>query len=210
MKTATHTPAALAAALAAIAIALAGCGSGSSSPATGSLASSATQQTTTTAGTTHAKASVPTVEKVEMSSPAVTSTELLASRYTCDGSDVSLPLHIKGVPPGTAELAIDILNLEPVNGKLFFDWAVTGLSPSLRSIAPGKLPPGAVVGTNSNGQVRYTLCPAKGPLTHYIGVIFALRRHLPAKTGFDAAALRLQALHNSPYEGFLSLAYKRQ
>lgn len=206
MKRATHTPVALAAALAAIAIAVAGCGSGSSSP-TGSLAASATRQNTTTA---HAKASVPTVEKVEMSSPAVSASELLAARYTCDGSDTSLPLHIKGVPPGTAELAIDILNLEPVNGKLFFDWALAGLSPSLRSIAPGKLPPGAVVGANSNGQVRYTLCPAKGPLTHYIGVIFALRRHLHAKTGFNAAALRLQALHDAPYEGFLSLAYKRQ
>ena len=209
MKTATHTPGALAAALAAIAIAVAGCGSGSSS-STGSLAASATRQGTTTTGRTHTKASVPTVEKVEMSSPAVSSSELLATRYTCDGSDTSLPLHIKGVPPGTAELAIDILNLEPVNGKLFFDWAVTGLSPTLRSIAPGKLPAGAVVGTNSNGQVRYTLCPPKGPLTHYIGVIFALRHHLHAKTGFNATALRLQALHDAPYEGFLSLAYKRQ
>jgi phosphatidylethanolamine-binding protein (PEBP) family uncharacterized protein len=208
MKRATHTPGVLVAALAATAIAIAGCGSGSSS-STGSLAASTTPQTTTT-GTTHTKAQIPTVEKVEMSSPAVNSSELLATRYTCDGSDTSLPLHIKGVPPGTTELAIDILNLEPVNGKLFFDWAVTGLSPSLRSIAPGKLPPGAVMGTNSNGQVRYTLCPAKGPLTHYIGVIFALRHPLPAKTGFNAAALRLQALHDAPYEGFLSLAYKRQ
>jgi phosphatidylethanolamine-binding protein (PEBP) family uncharacterized protein len=209
MKTATHTPAALAAALAAVAIALAGCGSGSSGSSTGSLAASATRQTTTT-GTRHAKEPVPTVEKVEMSSSAVTSSEILATRYTCDGSDISLPLRIKGVPPGTAELAIDILNLEPVHGQLFFDWAVAGLSPSLRSIAPGMLPAGAVVGTNSNGQVSYTLCPAKGPLTHYIGVIFALRHRLPAKTGFNAAALRLQALHNSPYEGFLSLAYKRR
>jgi phosphatidylethanolamine-binding protein (PEBP) family uncharacterized protein len=146
---------------------------------------------------------------VQLSSVAVKG-GLLASRYTCDGGDSSLPLQISDVPAGTAELALDVLNLEPVNGALYFDWAVAGLSPSVHSIAAGKLPHGAVVGVNSSGQTGYSLCPPKGKSVTYVAVLFALPHKLVAQKGFTPTALRLEALQDANYEKFLVFSYKRK
>jgi phosphatidylethanolamine-binding protein (PEBP) family uncharacterized protein len=198
----------------AMTIVLAGCGS-SGSPSTGSSGG----QTPASGSTTNASAAtkskrpkphVPRIEKVEVSSSAVNAAGELASRYTCDGSDTSLPLHVTGIPHSTAEVMLDVLNLEPVEGKLFFSWAVAGLSPNVRDIAAGKLPAGAVVGVNTAGQARYSVCPPKGKNEAYVVVVFALPHKLGAQTGFNATELRLQAVRSATYEGFLKFTYKRQ
>ena len=207
----------------AVAVGLAGCGGSSSSssgtPSGGSSASAAATASPAAPGSTAAPAPAPAtkaarthlpkVGKLQLSSVAVTG-GVLASRYTCDGSDVSPPLQISGVPPGTAELALDVLDLEPVNGAIYFDWAVAGLSPNLHSIAAGKLPPGAVVGVNSGGRTGYSLCPPKGKSVTYVAVVFALPHRLSAQKGFDAAALRREALLDANYEKFLVFAYTRK
>lgn len=223
---------AIASACAVLAAVLAGgCGGGSST--TGSTGSAATDrspagatatttqtptQTTQPASTTpartattqHAPEPAPTNAKVVISSAAVQH-GVLPARYTCDGANISPPLHWKGIPPGTAELMLDVLNLEPVAGKLYFDWAVTGINPKSSSTAAGVVPPGAVVGAGSNGQTKYSLCPAKpGSHENYIAVLFALPHRLHAKTGFDATALRLQAERTAQFEGFLFFKYTRR
>ncbi len=102
-----------------------------------------------------------------------------------------------------------IFNFLPVGGKLFADWAVAGLSPSLHGLAAGQLPAGAIVGRNGRGQTRYSLCPAKGANTRFAFLLYALPQRVAAKPGFDANALREQALHTAEHAGLLAFSYRR-
>ncbi len=198
-----------------------GCGGGSSTAASSSQPSAAattaqTQTTTQPASTSpatthtsqHAHASVPTVAEVKISSPALQA-EALPARYTCDGANISPPLSWRGIPPGTVELMLDVINLKPLNNQLHIDWAVAGIDPNSTGTAAGTLPPGAILGTNSSGHTAYSLCP---PHHHedYLTVLFALPRHLHVKPGFNAAALRHEAVHTAEFEGFLFFHYTRR
>ncbi len=224
-------------AIAALAVAalafLPGCGGGGSSSTTTSQAAaststeappatktstqpstSSTQPTTTTASTasTPSKAPerAPPNEKVELTSPAVKN-GVLSSTYTCDGSNTPLPVHWKGVPAGTAELMLDVIKVKPVENKLYFPWAVMRIKPtSSGSIVGGKLPAGAIVGTNGEGKTSYSLCPPKGPSEAYVAVLFALPHKLAAKTGFDPQTLRLEAEQKASYQNLYIFSYKRR
>jgi phosphatidylethanolamine-binding protein (PEBP) family uncharacterized protein len=218
--------------LLAIAI-LTGCGSSTSTTASekkstttqASTPPQTTTTTTTTATTTtpapttsstpathttpaHKPERTPPTERIALLSPAV-SLNGLQSRYTCDGQDTPLPLEWKGVPPHTAELMIDLMESKNVNGKLHFAWALTHIPPTTHGeIIDGKLPPGTVTGTNSNGETGYHLCPpTKGTPETYVAVIFALPHKLPAKQGFDPRTLRHEAENHATYQNFLIFNY---
>jgi phosphatidylethanolamine-binding protein (PEBP) family uncharacterized protein len=129
--------------------------------------------------------------------------------YTCDGADVSLPVRWTDVPSNTAELAMFVLNLLPVHGQFFFDWAVAGLSPTSHGISTGTLPSGAVVGRNSFGNVGYSICPAKGTSDeHYVVRLVALPHRLVASPGFDAEAVYREAERSASVVGLTGGAYK--
>src|SRR5581483_5595909 len=81
--------------------------------------------------------SLPTSD-LPLSSPALGSTGTIPVRYTCHGGNQSLPLRWNGIPAGTRELAVFVLNTTPVKGKLFFDWALAGLSPALTGLGAGQ------------------------------------------------------------------------
>lgn len=117
----------------------------------------------------------------------------LAKRNTCDGANVWLPFTWSGVPNGTAELALFIVNLKPVKEAVFVDWAVAGLSPTSEGIPAGTLPSGAIVGRSGFGRVGYSICPPKGTSKMYIARLVALSRPLHPRPGFDAKALYLEA-----------------
>ena len=53
------------------------------------------------------------------------------------------------------------MNIAPVAGKLFVDWAVAGIDPALSGIEAGKLPKGSIVGTNSLGKQGYRNLPRR-------------------------------------------------
>jgi phosphatidylethanolamine-binding protein (PEBP) family uncharacterized protein len=140
--------------------------------------------------------------------PSAGGPEALSAQHTCDGRNVSPALRWQGVPQGTAELALFAMNVQPVEGKLFFDWAVAGLDPELEEIEAGKLPRGAVVGRNSFGQTGYEICPEDGSET-YIFTLFALPKKLSHAQGFDPFALR-KAMHGAAGGGgLLALSYTR-
>ncbi len=117
----------------------------------------------------------------------------LPKRNTCGGANVWLPFIWSEVPNGTAELALFIVNLKPVNEAVFVDWAVAGLSATSKGISAGTLPSGAVVGRNSVGRVGYSICPRKGTSETYIARLVALSHTLHPRPGFDAKALYLEA-----------------
>ena len=204
--------------------------SGTSSQTTGAQSTPATTTTgTTTTGTTtpsgtttgggstapstgpsKPKESLPAIGTIELTSPAVKNEGVLPATYTCDGQNTPPAMYWKAVPAGTRELMLDVIKISPVNHKLYFAWSVTGIPTSTHSIVGGKLPAGAVVGTNSAGQTRYDLCPAKGTNESYVAVLFALTKHLAAQPGYDATTLRHEAEHTAKYQAFLIFRYPRK
>jgi phosphatidylethanolamine-binding protein (PEBP) family uncharacterized protein len=140
------------------------------------------------------------------SQPSTAGPPALPAQYTCDGTSTSPALRWQGVPQGTAELALLAMNIQPVGGKLFFDWAVAGLSPELEEIEAGKLPKGAVVGRNSFGKTGYEICPEAGGET-YMFALFALPKRLSPSQGFEPLAFRKAVLETSGDVGLLALTY---
>ena len=142
------------------------------------------------------------------SQPSSAGPEALPATYTCDGKGTSPALSWHGVPPGTAELVLFAMNVQPVEGKLFFDWAVAGLGPELEEIEAGKLPKDAVVGRNGFGRTGYEICPEGGGET-YVFTVFAVPTKLSPVPGFDPSALRREVLGASGNVGLLALSYTR-
>ncbi len=140
--------------------------------------------------------------------PSTGGPQALSAEYTCDGNNTSPALRWRGVPEGTAELALFAMSIRPVEGKLFFDWAVGGLSPELEEIEAGKLPKGAVVGRNSFGKTGYEICPESGDET-YMFTLFALPKSLSPAQGFEPFAFRKAVLDVSGDVGLLALSYAR-
>jgi phosphatidylethanolamine-binding protein (PEBP) family uncharacterized protein len=145
-----------------------------------------------------------------LESPAIVASEgnpgSLSPTYSCDGKDSWPALHWSGVPAGTAELALYAMNVQPVEGKLFVDWAVAGLDPDLEEIVSGDLPKGAVVGTNGFGKRGYSICP-EGRGEIYMFAIYALPKRLGLSPGFDAREARTQILAVSGNVGLLPMLY---
>lgn len=153
-----------------------------------------------------------TVANVRLDSPSVPPSSggpgPLSARYTCDGTSTSPALHWQGVPEGTAELVLFAMNIQPVEGKLFFNWAVGGISPTLDEIKAGQLPKGAVVGRNSFGKIDYELCP-EGSAETYLFALFALPKKLSPSRGFDPLTLRKEVAGTSGNVGLLAVSYTR-
>jgi phosphatidylethanolamine-binding protein (PEBP) family uncharacterized protein len=152
-----------------------------------------------------------TVTDITLSSPSVPpgagGPAPLPATYTCDGKGEWPALSWSGVPTDSAELILYAMNLAPVAGKLFVDWAVAGIDPALTGLAAGELPRGAVIGTNSFGKRGYEICP-EGSET-YVFAVYALPRSLSPGPGFDARELRKQILDVSGNVGLLPVAYVR-
>jgi phosphatidylethanolamine-binding protein (PEBP) family uncharacterized protein len=154
-----------------------------------------------------------TVASIKLQSPAVRQSEgslaALPSTYTCDGENSWPPLRWEGVPQGTVELALVAMSLQPVDGKIFFDWALAGIEPEVEEIEAGRLPRGAVMGQNGFGKVGYSICPAPGERESYFFALYALPRELALSRGFDPAELRRQAQEISQNAGLLVASYAR-
>jgi phosphatidylethanolamine-binding protein (PEBP) family uncharacterized protein len=153
-----------------------------------------------------------TVADLSLKSPAIIAAQgspgRLAAPYTCDGGDSWPALSWGGVPEGSAELILYAMNVQPVEGQLFVDWAVAGISPRLEEISAGKLPQGAIVGTNGFGKAGYSLCP-QGNGEIYMFALYALPESLGLKRGFDAREARKRILDVSGDVGLLPAVYER-
>lgn len=151
-----------------------------------------------------------TVADISLTSPALMgSGASLPPQYTCDGKDTWPALRWQGVPPGTEELILFAMNSKPLEGKLFFDWALAGIEAGTEEIEAGKLPKGAIAGRNGFGQTGYSLCPAEGETETYVFALFALTEALSPAKGFDPRQLRLEVLDVSGNVGLLAATYSR-
>ncbi|HWN10398.1 MAG TPA: YbhB/YbcL family Raf kinase inhibitor-like protein, partial [Pyrinomonadaceae bacterium] len=151
-----------------------------------------------------------TLADMTLRSPALTASgTALPTRYSCEGEDTWPPLQWGGTPAGTEELILFAMSSRPVEGKLFFNWAVAGIDPGLTEIEEGRLPQGTVSGRNGFGESGYSVCPATGEAETFIFALFALPERLGAAKGFDPGQLRREVLEVSGNVGLLAASYGR-
>ncbi len=160
-------------------------------------------------GITPAQRKKATTASITLSSPSFAPGATLPAANTCAGKDTSPALRWSGVPDGTAERVLLVLNVEPVEGHLFFDWVVGGLDPSLEGTGVGRLPQGAVLGRNGEGKSAYSICPPKGNPENYVFMPYAIPTALEPKPGFSPIALREAILAQAGNVGLLGASYAR-
>lgn len=108
--------------------------------------------------------------------------------HTCDGRDVSPPLHATGLPAGTTEVVVTMRDPDAPGGN-FIHWGVAGLQGASGSLSlpAGATPSGAVLGRNSFGSLGYRgPCPPSGPAHHYVITVYALGGSSGLRKGFSA------------------------
>ncbi len=112
----------------------------------------------------------------------------ISRAHTCDGRDVSPPLHATGLPSATREIVVVMRDPDAPGGN-FIHWAVADLQPTGGSLSlpAGATPAGAVLGRNSFGSLGYRgPCPPSGAPHHYVITVYALGQSPGLRKGFSA------------------------
>lgn len=121
-------------------------------------------------------------------SRAFQSGELIPSKYTCDGNNISPPLKISGIPKAAKSLALIVDDPDAPAGT-WVHWIIWNINPQTTSIAEQSVPADAIEGKTSFGKSGYGgPCPPSG--THrYFFKIYALDTWLDLPRATDRAAL---------------------
>ncbi len=108
-----------------------------------------------------------------LSSAAFAEGEIIPTRHTCDGANVSPPLEWLEAPAGTRSFALTCLDPDAPSGT-FVHWLAWDILAGDSSLAEGARPP--VEGTTSANRVGYTgPCPPRGGGFHrYFFTLYAL------------------------------------
>lgn len=116
-----------------------------------------------------------------LSSPAFANDTAIPSVYTCDGTDLSPPLEVSGIPSGTTSLALTVVDIDAPAGP-YTHWTVWNILPNDTMFSPGKNV-GYPQGKTSAGTTGYHgPCPPFG--THrYIFSLYALDKVLDLTMG---------------------------
>lgn len=124
---------------------------------------------------------------LKIKSSAFSNNSNIPQKYTCEGKEVSPPLTVSGIPPGTKSLALIVHDPDaPLKGG-FTHWVVWNISPSMHEIPEGFN--GAEQGLNSAKRAGYIgMCPPSGT-HHYHFKIFALDVMLDISKQSDKDAL---------------------
>jgi Raf kinase inhibitor-like YbhB/YbcL family protein len=115
---------------------------------------------------------------MRITSPAFDTDTPIPDRYTCSGEDISPPLEIADTPGGTRSLVLIVDDPDapdPAAPKVVWEhWIVWNIDPVTSAIPAGRVPNGAVQGTNSWGRIGFGgPCPPIG--THrYFFKLYAL------------------------------------
>lgn len=129
-----------------------------------------------------------TVEEFSLSAPWVDGASI-ERRYTCDGANISPAVSWGGVPPGTVEIAIAMVDDSSVSDdEPFVHWVIGGLDPAEIALVEGDTPPGAIQALNFFGDVGYGgPCPPPGEPGHlYRLTAYALNQQLELADGDGA------------------------
>jgi Raf kinase inhibitor-like YbhB/YbcL family protein len=110
---------------------------------------------------------------MKLSSPAFKNNDLIPSKYTCQGENISPPLHITEVPKEAQSLILIVDDPDAPGGD-FVHWTVWNIKPDLSEISENNVPNGAIQGQTDFGQAKYGgPCPPSGT-HHYQFKLYAL------------------------------------
>ena len=132
---------------------------------------------------------------LQLRSSAFRENELIPKKYTCDGSDVSVPLSWGDPPQGTKSFAL-IADDPDAPAGTWVHWVLYDLPPDTRELPESSsrqehLENGAKQGKNDFGKIGYGgPCPPAGPPHRYFFTLYALDQ----TTGLKAKAAKQQIL----------------
>lgn len=102
----------------------------------------------------------------------------IPERNTCADAGVSPAMTWSNVPPGTAELAVSVVDLDAAS---FVHWIVYGIAPVEPGLPEGQLPEATFEWRNSAGQPGwFAPCPPAGETHRYQITVYALNQQLEA------------------------------
>lgn len=95
---------------------------------------------------------------MKLTSPSFENGGNIPSKFTCEGENINPELHISGVPPKTASLALimddpDVPEFVRAD-RMWVHWIVINMPPSVETIAENSPPPG-VPGKGTGGKLIY-------------------------------------------------------
>ena len=131
----------------------------------------------------------------ELSSSAFKPSEAIPKEYTCDGSDISVPLSWKNAPEGTKSVALIVDDPDAPRGT-WVHWVLYDVPADARELSAGighdeSQENGAKQGKNDFGKLGYGgPCPPSGPAHHYHFKLYALDQ----MTGLKSKASKQQLL----------------
>ena len=123
---------------------------------------------------------------MELTSTAFRNESRIPTKYTCDGSEVSPPLQITGIPAATVGLAL-VVEDPDAPGRTWDHWVAYDI-PVTPSIPEGVSALGTP-GRSTGGAAGYeSPCPPSGS-HRYVFTVFALDIRLDLVAGADKATL---------------------
>jgi len=121
---------------------------------------------------------------MELTSPAFADQATIPEQYTCDGSDISPPLELSGLPQDTVSLALVMDDPEAMSGA-WDNWVEFDIEP--RSSIPASVENLGTAGTNSWGRTDYGgPCPDLGVRSYFL-TVYALDVELRLEQGATKA-----------------------
>jgi len=151
---------------------------------------------------------------MEIKSPAFKEGELIPSKYTCDGPDISPPLEWSDAPAGTRSFALISDDPDAPVGT-WVHWVIFNIPANVNKLdedVPKKdvLSNGARQGRNDFGRFGYGgPCPPGGTHRYYFK-LYALDKELDLKAGSTKRDL-LKAMEGHVLaEAYLMGKYKRK
>ncbi len=150
--------------------------SGTAATTPGSSASPGTSLPPVTSASPRATQATPAA--IMISSPAFAPGTMIPARFSCRGGNTPPPLKWRGMPAGTAGIAL-VMDDPDAPGGTYTHWVVFNLPATATGITGGRFPAGSAQALNSGGQAVYLgPCPPRGT-HHYRFTVYAERRRLP-------------------------------
>ena len=155
---------------------------------------------------------------LEISSTAFGPDATIPKRCTCEGSDVSPPLHWQGVPAGTRSLALIVDDPDAPDPRApkmtWVHWVLANLPANSaglpEGVAPAALPKGTVEGLNDWKRTGYGgPCPPIGR-HRYFHKLYALDTVLPDLGRPDKAKLEKALAGHILAQAVLLGSYQKQ